>query len=347
MFKKIYWLKKLKESFFKEDLIIDIGSNKIMVTGLESDYEINEASLIAIEYHDNYKSIIAIGNDAKELQGKEGGNIKIIKPIKEGKIEDKLMVEHLLRQIINKYKTESVFKLPYKILMITPTNISDVDREQREDVIASIGSRDFQTINNLLASAVGMGGDIGNEKGVMVLDIGEENIQCGIVKLNKIITSQSFDFGIGQVDGEIIKVIREKYKIAIGSKTAEKLKIKSGLDSEEFVATVCGKDVLKNTPIEVDVNLDDVRECIQLFFKKVMISIQSVFEDMPEEIAQDIKDRGIMVCGGGSQLKGLEKELMARLNLKIQVAESDFVAVHGAKRLWVNMSNETIINYDE
>lgn len=341
------FLKNIKDFLFKKDIIIDIGSNQISFSPLHSENLYKEQALIAVEYHDSHKSIVAIGNDAKELFGKESENIKVVKPIKEGKIEDRLMAENLIKQILDKHNNENMLKLPPKILMIIPTKSSDVDMEQREAVITAVGCREFQIVNSLLASAIGMGGDIGNEKGVMVLDIGGENIQCGIVKLNKIITSKSFDYGISELDEMIIKKVREEYKVAIGFQTAENLKMTVGLNKEHSRIKVCGKDIIKNIPVEVEVDSSLISDVAELFFKRMLNIIKLVFEDMPEEISLDIKERGIMICGGGSQLKGLEENLLSELKLNVQIANSSFVSIEGARILWNNINNETIINYEE
>lgn len=341
------FIKSIKKMIFKEDIIIDIGSNQVSFSELDSSEKFKEQALIAVEYHDTHKSIVAIGNDAKNLVGKESENIKVVRPIREGKIEDRLMAENLVRQVIEKHRGQNMLKLPPRIFMVVPTNISDVDIEQRESVVSALGAREVQSVDNLLASAIGMGGDIGNEKGVMVLDIGGENIQCGIVKLNKIITSKSFDFGINEIDNDIIKKIREKYNIAIGLLTAEQLKIKIGMSPNEEIVKICGKDVLKNIPVEVGVSTLDVYNPSMTFFDKIIVIIKEVFEDMPEEISSDIKERGIMICGGGSQLKFLGDNLKNQLDLTVEIAKDEFVSLDGAKIIWENINNETIINYEE
>jgi rod shape-determining protein MreB len=341
------FIKNIKKILFKEDIIIDIGSKQVSFSNLYSNLMFKEQSLIAVEYHDSHKSIVAFGNDARDLAGKESENIKVISPVKEGKIEDRLMTENLVKQIIEKHNPESFLKLPPKVFMLVPTNISEVDMEQRESLMASVGAREIQIVNNLLASAIGMGGDIGNEKGVMVLDIGGESIQCGIVKLNKIINSRSFDFGVGELDKMIVKTIREKYKIAIGLQTAENLKKEIGMDTKHKEFIISGKDILKNIPIERKIESRDIVDVFKIFLDKIVIVIKKVFEDMPEEISADINSRGIMICGGGSQLKNLKESLNDKLHLKIEIAKDEFVSIVGAKIIWKNMNNETIINYDE
>jgi rod shape-determining protein MreB len=341
------FIKSIKKILFKEDMIMDIGSKQVSFSNLHSNIIFKEQSLIAVEYHDSHKSIVAFGNDAKDLAGKESENIKVINPIKEGKIEDRLMTENLVKQIITKHNPESFLKLPPKVFILVPTNISEVDMEQRESLMASVGAREIQIVNSLLASAIGMGGDIGNEKGVMVLDIGGENIQCGIVKLNKIINSRSFNFGVGELDKMIVKTIREKYKIAIGLQTAEILKKEVGMDPKNKEFIISGKDILKNIPIEKKIESRDIIDVVKKFFDKIVIVIKKVFEDMPEEISSDINSRGIMICGGGSQLKYLKENLNDQLHLKIEIAKDEFVSIVGAKIIWKNINNETIINYDE
>lgn len=342
-------LNNLKRKFFREDLIIDIGSNKIIISGLQSSLNSKQSSLIALEYKDSYRTVLATGDDAFELYGKETRNVKVECPIKKGKIIDKNLLVYLLKDLILKYNKESYLKFPPRIISIVPTNIEEVDREQLEFVINSVGCREFTMIDTLIANAIGVGCDIGNEKAIMVIDIGKDVLQCGIIKLNKIVVSKNYEFGLDFINYRIIDRIRELYHLEIGYQTAEKIKKDVGLNPNglaDDLIKITGKDILSNIPKDILIKYSDIYEVNMIFYKKLLNKIKEIFSEMPVEISSDIIERGIIVCGGGSQLANLKNILKEDLKIKIKISDNDFCAVDGVKLLLNGKKEEKIINYE-
>lgn len=312
---------------FNKDIGIDLGTVNILIYIKGEGIVLNEPSVIVID--EDTKDVIAVGNEANSMLGKTPGKLKAIKPMKDGVIANFDMVESLLEHFLKKIKVGSKLSKP-RILICCPSNITEVEKNAIKEVAERTGAKKVFVEEEPKVAAVGAGLDIGKPEGNMVVDIGGGTTDIAVLSLGNIVTSQSIRTAGNTFDQNIIEYVKDKYKLLIGEKTAESIKItigrvKQGKTKEKM--KVKGRDLVGGLPKTITVTSDEIEEALKESIGKIVTAIKVVLEQTPPELSADIIEKGIVLTGGGALLNGLPEFLHEELKVPVRKAEDPLSCV--------------------
>ncbi len=312
---------------FSKDIGIDLGTVNILIYIKGEGIVLNEPSVIVID-EDN-KKIVAVGKEANDMLGKTPGKLKAIKPMKDGVIANFELVEELLEHFLKKINVGTKINKP-RILICCPSNITEVEKNAIKEVAERTGARRVFVEEEPKVAAVGAGLDIGKPEGNMVVDIGGGTTDIAVLSLGNIVTSESIRIAGNTFDQNITDYIKDKYKLLIGEKTAEKIKLtigtaKQGKQKEKM--RVKGRDLVGGLPKTIIVTNDEIEESLKNSIEKIVTSIKQVLEKTPPELSADIIEKGIMLTGGGALIKGLIELLEEELKVPVKRAEDPLSCV--------------------
>ena len=312
---------------FTKYIGIDLGTTNVLLYVKGKGVILNEPSLVAV--NSETKEIIAVGKEAKELLGRTPKNVQLIEPMKDGVIADFELTEVMLNTFINKIKGLSMLTRP-KIIICCPNNITKLERNALKEIAERMGARKTYIEEETKMAALGAGMDITEPVANMVVDIGGGTTDIAVMSLNGIVISKSIKIAGKYFDNEIIKYIKSKHKILIGQTTAEKIKIdfaniKNPTKKEKL--EIKGKNISTGLPDEIEINQTEIKEALDESIDKIVKAIIQVLEQTPPELSGDIKDKGLILTGGGSLLTGLNEELEDKLKIPILVPNSPFTCV--------------------
>ena len=312
---------------FSKDIGIDLGTVNILIYIKGEGIVLNEPSVIVID-EDN-KKIVAVGKEANDMLGKTPGKLKAIKPMKDGVIANFELVEELLEHFLKKINIGTKINKP-RILICCPSNITEVEKNAIKEVAERTGARRVFVEEEPKVAAVGAGLDIGKPEGNMVVDIGGGTTDIAVLSLGNIVTSESIRIAGNTFDQNITDYIKDKYKLLIGEKTAEKIKLtigtaKQGKQKEKM--RVKGRDLVGGLPKTIIVTNDEIEESLKNSIEKIVTSIKQVLEKTPPELSADIIEKGIMLTGGGALIKGLIELLEEELKVPVKRAEDPLSCV--------------------
>ena len=315
---------------FSQDIGIDLGTANTLVYVPEKGIVINEPSVVAV----NQKTgqIVAVGNDAKNMIGRTPAHISVIRPLVEGVISDFETTEEMLSYFIRKVQKNSVsfFARPAVIIGI-PSNVTEVETRAVRDAAKNAGARKVYIVEQPMAAAIGVKCPIHEPVGNMIVDVGGGTADVAVISLKGIVVSKSLRVAGDRLDQDIIQYIRDEFKLLIGEKTAEDVKIAIGsaiaVKGENAEATVRGRDLITGLPREITITDSDIREAISKSLRNLANAVKEVIEETPPELISDVMHRGITLVGGGSLLKGLPNYLEKETKMPVFIAEDPLTVV--------------------
>ena len=323
MFKRILGL-------FSNDLAIDLGTANTLVLVKGEGISINEPSVVAIRYDkQGQESILAVGQEAKEMVGKTPGNIRAIRPMKDGVIADFEVTEMMIRYFIEKAHQRKRFFSP-RIIICVPYGLTQVERRAVRESAENAGARQVYLIEEPMAAAIGAGLPVNDPNGNLVVDIGGGTTEIGVTSLGGLVQSKSIRVAGDHFDQTIVEYMRKKYNLLIGERVAEEVKLKIGTAIEldtPLTTAVRGRDQLKGSLASIDITSEDIREAMSDSLKEIAEALISVMEKTPPELAGDIVENGIVLTGGGALIRGLDKYLADIVNIPVYIAEDPLLAV--------------------
>ncbi|QTX18996.1 rod shape-determining protein [Lacticaseibacillus paracasei] len=310
-----------------KDIGIDLGTANVLINVKGKGIVLNEPSVVAIDTHTG--KVLAVGTEAYKMVGRTPGNIRSIRPLKDGVIADFDITEAMLEYFINKLNVKGVFSKP-NILICAPTNITDIEQKAIIQAAEKSGGRHVYLEFEPKVAAVGAGLDIFQPQGNMVIDIGGGTSDIAVLSLGEIVTSRSLRLAGDKMDASIAAYVKNKHKLIIGEHTAEQIKIKIGAvyeaDEKETIE-VPGRDIATGLPREVSVTSVEVAEALHETMMAIIEGAKGVLEKTPPELSADIIDRGIMLTGGGALLKGISQLFAAELKVPVLLADDPLDAV--------------------
>ena len=317
----------LLDRFYK-NVGIDLGTANSLVYLPGKGIVVNEPTLVAVNVRTN--QILAIGHDAKKMLDRTPSHISLIKPLMAGVISDFETTEEILKYFLNKASEGSLISR-YRLAAISvPTNLTEVERKSVEDAVVSAGVSKVLLVEEPIAAAVGARLPVEEATANMVIDIGGGTSEIAIISVGGTVISKSLKVAGQRFNDDIVRFIREEFKLLIGEPTAEELKITIGsaiaLD-EKMEMLARGRDMVTGLPKEVTVRGTQIRAAINRSLKALADEIKIVIEESPPELVGDILNRGIHLSGGGSMLKGLDKYIEKEITVKTSVVDDPLTCV--------------------
>ncbi|MGN0025635.1 MAG: rod shape-determining protein MreB [Clostridium sp.] len=309
------------------NLGIDLGTATVLVYAEGKGIILKEPSVVAINKNNN--KVLAVGEDARKMIGRTPGNIVAVRPLRDGVISDYEITEKMLKEFIRKAYGKSKITAP-KVIVCVPSQATEVEKRAVIDAARNSGAKKVNLIEEPLAAAIGAGLDITKPNGSMVVDIGGGTTDIAVISLGGIVVRSSIKVAGDSFDDAIIKYVRNKYKIMIGEKTAEELKVTVGSalkDSRNLTTTMKGRNLITGLPDEISITSNEINEALKESVSLIVDSVKSVLEKTPPELASDIIERGILMTGGGSLLFGLDKLIEIETGVNVEVANNSVEAV--------------------
>lgn len=311
----------------RSDLGIDLGTATVLVYAKGKGIILKEPSVVAINKNNN--KVLAVGEEARKMIGRTPGNIIAVRPLRDGVISDYDITERMLKEIIRKAYGKSKFAAP-KVMICVPSQATEVEKRAVIDAARNTGAKKVHLIEEPLAAAIGAGLDITKPSGSMVVDIGGGTTDIAVISLGGVVVRSSIKVAGDTFDDAIIKYVRNKYKIMIGEKTAEELKINVGSafnGSKDETATVKGRNLITGLPDEVMISSEEINEALRESVSLIVDNVKLVLEKTPPELAADIIEKGIVMTGGGALLNGLDKLIEHETGVSADVAFNSVEAV--------------------
>jgi len=315
--------------FLSQDMAIDLGTANTIVLVKGKGIVINEPSVVAVKKNKNgQEEILAVGQEAKDMVGKTPGSIKAIRPMRDGVIADfnttEMMIEYFIKKV-----NGSRFASP-RIVICVPYGLTQVERKAVRESALNAGARSVFLIEEPMAAAIGAGLPIREPNGNLVVDIGGGTTEIGVTSLGGLVISKSIRVAGDTLDAAIIDYAKKKFNLLIGDRVAENLKIEIGtavkLD-EPLTTMVKGRDQVEGILASVEITSENIREAISDPLHQIAEALKSVLEQTPPELAGDIVENGIVLTGGGSLIRGLDKFLSDTVKLPVYIAEEPLLAV--------------------
>jgi len=310
-----------------KDIGIDLGTANVLIYSKGEGVILNEPSVVAIDAET--KQVLSVGAEANLMLGRTPGKVKTIKPLKDGVIADFEYTEIMLNEFINRTKGKGIFSKP-RILICCPSNITSVEKNAIREAAERIGTKKVFIEEEPKAAAVGAGLDISKPTGNMVIDIGGGTTDIAVLSLGGIVTSTSIKIAGNSFDQAIIEYIRNKYKLLIGERTAEEIKLSIGnvyKGDKNKKIEIKGRDLSTGLPSMIEINENEIEETLLPLVLEIIKATKAVLEKTPPELAADIIDKGIVLTGGGALLNGLSKIFEDELHISVYVAESPLTCV--------------------
>ncbi len=327
---------------FAKDIGIDLGTANVLIYLRGQGIVLNEPSVVAIDTES--KKALAVGSKAREMLGRTPGKVDAIRPMKDGVIADFETTEIMLNHFIKEVNGKGIFAKP-RILICCPSNITQVEKNAIKEAAERTGARKVFLEEEPKVAAVGAGLDISKPSGNMVIDIGGGTTDIAVLSLGDIVTSSSIKIAGNVFDSDIEKYIKDKYKLLIGDRTAEEIKLKigtvfSGPKKEKM--TVRGRDLVTGLPHTITICSDEIEEALRESAYIIVHTTKSVLERTPPELSADIIDKGIVITGGGALINGIDKLLEQELKVPVYIAESPLTCV--AQGTGIMLNNLSLID---
>lgn len=308
---------------------IDLGTANTLVYVKGRGVALREPSVVAVEAKN--RRVVAVGNEAKLMLGKTPGSIVAMRPLKDGVIAEFDITAAMLRHYFKKVSGNTLFSRP-KVIICIPYGVTEVERRAVEDVTLEAGAQSVALIEEPIAAAIGSGLRVDDARGCMIVDIGGGTTEVAVLSLGGIVLSKSLRIAGDELDEAIIAYIKRKHNILIGDVTAEMLKKRIGSvhpAADRGAMTIQGRNLINGLPATIAVSSAEIREAMSDQIEHIVESIRTTLENTPPELASDIYDTGIMLCGGGSMLAGLPLLLSRITGIRAVIAKKpiDSVAI--------------------
>ncbi len=317
-------------SFFTKEIAIDLGTANTVII-FDDKVVVDEPSIVAIER--NTGRIIAVGKKAMMMHGKTHENIKTIRPLRDGVIADFQSAEYMIRELIKMiWPKKPLFMPGLKMVICIPSGITEVEERAVKDSAEQAGAKEVKLIHEPMAAAIGIGIDVMEPTGNMIIDIGGGTSEIAVIALGGIVNNKSIRIAGDDFNYDIEEYMRKQHNINIGERTSERIKMEVGaamvdIDNPPDDYAVHGRDMLTGIPKEIKVNYAEIAHCLDKSISKIEAAVLHALELTPPELSADIFMTGIYLAGGGSMLRGLDKRLHLKTKLPVHVAEDPLRAV--------------------
>ena len=332
-------------NFFKgQNLSIDLGTANTLIY-MDGKIVLNEPSVVALRHERGAmeSTVIAVGQDAKNMLGRTPGSIEAIRPMKDGVIADFKVTEKMLQYFMRKVLRSGFFSPSPKVLICVPCGATQVERRAIKESAVGAGARDVYLIEEPMAAALGAGMAIDMPSGAMVIDVGGGTTEIAIMSLNGIVYSDSIRIGGDVFDDTIVKFVRRVHGIIIGEATAEQIKEEVGSAFPSKVVKKIefrGRDVAKGIPVSFEVTNAEILEALTEPLGMIINSLRTALEQTPPELSSDIAQNGLVVTGGGALLEGIDKLINSETNLPVTIADDPLTCVARGGGMALDMINE-------
>ncbi|PRX67151.1 rod shape-determining protein MreB [Cohnella sp. SGD-V74] len=311
-----------KRRMFSKDIGIDLGTANVSIHVKGKGVVLDEPSVVAIE--SDSRKVLAVGGEAHRMVGRTPGNIIAIRPLKDGVIADFEVTDMMLKAFIQRVGGKNWYSRP-RILICAPTNITSVEQKAIREAAERSGAKEVFLEEEAKAAAIGAGMDIFEPSGNMVVDIGGGTTDVAVLSMGDVVTASSLKVAGDKFDAAIMRYIKNKYKLLIGERTSEDIKIKIGtvyMGGRREEMDIRGRDMVSGLPLTVTIHSDEVREALWEPIMSIIASAKSVLERTPPELSADIIDRGVILTGGGALLDGLDALLADEIKVPVLIAEN-------------------------
>lgn len=305
---------------------MDLGTANTLIHIKGKGIVLNEPSIVAFDR--NTKRIIALGNQAKEMQGREHREIRVSRPMRDGVIADFEIAEGMIRAFIKKVSTG--FLSARRIVVAVPSGVTEVEKRAVRDSAEHAGAKEVHLIAEPMAAAIGVGIDVDAPVGNMIIDIGGGTTEIAVIALSGIVNEESIRIAGDEMNNAIMQFFKKNYNLLIGERTAESIKCEVGSAvplKEEITIQVKGRDLVGGIPKTSEVSSVEIREALNENISQIVEAVKQTLERTPPELSADILDRGVMLSGGGALLKGLDERIRMETNLPVHVADDPLTAV--------------------
>jgi rod shape-determining protein MreB len=313
-------------SLFSNDIAIDLGTANTLVYVKGKGIVLNEPSIVAFER--STKKIIAIGNQAKEMQGREHKEIRVVRPMRDGVIADFEIAEAMIKAFIRKVST-GAFSTK-RIVIAVPSGVTEVEKRAVRDAAEHAGAKEVHLIAEPMAAAIGVGLDVEAPVGNMIVDIGGGTTEIAVIALSGIVHEESIRIAGDEMNNAIMQFFKKNYNLLIGERTSEIIKCEVGSAvplREEMTIQVKGRDLVGGIPKTAEVSSVEIRESLNENVNQIVEAVKQTLERTPAELSSDLVERGIMLSGGGALLKGLDERIRMETKLPVHVADDPLTAV--------------------
>lgn len=323
--------KKLR-GIFSNDLSIDLGTANTLIYVRGQGIVLNEPSVVAIRQDEGgaQKTVVAVGEEAKRMLGRTPGNIRAIRPMKDGVIADFYVTEKMLQHFIHKVHENKFLRPSPRVLVCVPCGSTQVERRAIRESAIGAGAREVYLIEEPMAAAIGAGMPVAEANGSMVVDIGGGTTEVAVISLGGVVYSASVRIGGDRFDEAIMTYVRRNYGILIGETTAERIKQELGTaypDNEVREVTVRGRNISEGIPRSFTLNSNEILEALQEPLSGIVGAVRTALEQTPPELAGDIAERGMVLTGGGALLRHFDRLLTEETGLPVIVAEDPLTCV--------------------
>jgi rod shape-determining protein MreB len=308
------------------DIGIDLGTANSLIHVKGKGIVVNEPSIIALDNESD--KVVAIGNEAREMLGRTHRDIITIRPLKDGVIADFEATEIMIRELIRKADINRM--LIGKIIVDVPSGITEVEKRAVRDSAERAGAREVHLVAEAMAAAIGVGLDISQPVGNMIVDVGGGTSEIAVISLNGIVHHSSIRVGGDEMNQSIMQYFKKNYNLLIGEKTSELIKCTIGSATplaEEIRTEVKGRDLVDGIPKTIDISSVEIREALDEAIETIIEAVKVALERTPPELASDILDRGIVLTGGGALLKNFDERMREDTSLPIHIAEDPLTCV--------------------
>jgi rod shape-determining protein MreB and related proteins len=318
------------------DVGIDLGTANTLVAVRNRGIVISEPSVVAMDART--KRVIAIGAEAKRMEGRTPADIAVIRPLRDGVISDFDVTEQMLRYFIKQIHDRYAQVSRPRVIVGIPSGVTEVEKRAVRDATINAGARWARLIEEPMAAAIGAGLPVMEPSGSLVVDIGGGTTEVAVISLGGIVVSRSIRIGGDEMDRDVVAYARRQYNLLMGERTAEEVKIATGsaypgVGAERSV-TFRGRDLLTGLPRSVEVGGDQVREALEPSLMQIMDAVTETIEETPPELVADLMDQGLVLAGGGALLPGLDRRIAEATQMPVHVADDPLTCVvRGATRV--------------
>ncbi len=312
---------------FSEDVGVDLGTANTVVYAKDRGIVLREPSVVAIQT--GTRRVLAVGDEAKQMLGRTPGNIVAIRPMKAGVIADFEITEAMLRYFIRRIHNRRKWVRP-RVIIAVPSGITEVEKRAVKDSAMHAGAREVYLIEEPMAAAIGVGLPVQEPAGNLIVDIGGGTTEVALISLAGIVFCRSVRVGGDEMDEFIVQYMKRVYNLLVGERTAEEIKIQIGSAypvGKETTMEVKGRDLVSGLPKTLTVTSEEIREALQEPISSILDAIRVTLERCPPELSADLVDRGMVLSGGGSLLRGLDKLIAEHTGLPVHRADDPLSAV--------------------
>ena len=323
--------------FLYTDIAIDLGTANTLIYARGQGIVLNEPSIVALN---KSGETVAIGHEARMMHEKTHSNLRTIRPMQDGVIADFEIAETMIRGMIRKVKMKW-YSTTRQVVVCVPSGITEVERRAVRDSAEHAGAKDVYLVDEPMAAAIGIGLNVNEPVGNMIVDIGGGTTEIAVIALSGIVYAESVRLGGDELNEDIINYFRRTHNLLIGERTAEKVKFEIASASKlekELKLTIKGRDLVVGVPRILEVDSSEIRLAIQESINTIIAAISKALEQTPPELSADLLDRGIILTGGGALLKNLDKRIKEATELPVHIAEDPLTAVvRGTGRILENL----------